>query len=91
MRRINNKIPINIGRYETDELNQVDYGLNMGTGIEIEKFNFEIQYGLGLANLATITDNGYMMKNRFIKISAGYKFGITPEQSRKSKTRGKIR
>ncbi|MFN8258580.1 MAG: porin family protein [Bacteroidales bacterium] len=86
-----NKIPINIGRYETDELKQVDYGVNIGTGIEYESFVFEIHYGLGLANLATITDNNFMMKNRSLEISAGYKFGISPEQSRKSKTRGRIR
>ena len=60
---------------EKDDMKPLDFGLNIGAGVEIKGVSIMMQYGLGLANLALRTDGGYSIKNYVIGISAGYKFG----------------
>ena len=60
---------------DEDDLKRLDFGLTMGAGVEINSIIFELSYDLGLANIATITDDSFTINNRVLKISAGYKFG----------------
>lgn len=60
---------------EKDEIKALDFGLNIGAGVEIKNITIGLQYGLGLANLSLDTDNGYTLKNKVLGISVGYKFG----------------
>ena len=46
--------------------------MNFGTGIEVKNFQFKVQYGLGLANLAPVTTNGTEMKSTVLGISMAY-------------------
>jgi hypothetical protein len=67
---------INIGSdKEKDEIKALDFGINIGVGGEMNNMTLSLQYGLGLANFATVTDNGTTYKNKVIGISLGYKFG----------------
>lgn len=67
---------INIGNNEdTDDIKALDYGLNIGVGVEIKQIIIGLQYGLGLANISTYTGEGSKSSNKVIGISVGYKFG----------------
>jgi len=52
--------------------NSLDYGINIGTGVEINKVTVGIQYGIGLANISSVTS--VTTKNNVFGISIGYKF-----------------
>lgn len=58
-----------------DDIKAMDIGVNIGAGVEIKSFTIGLQYGLGLANLSPVTDNGMKANNRVIGISVGYMFG----------------
>jgi len=96
-----NKVDLNLGRNKTDFAKQLDYGISFGLGAEVNSICFGIQYGLGLANITTNTENENIFKNRVIGITIGYKF-TAPEQtetdgksnkkySKKRKSRGKLK
>jgi len=69
-------IDLNIGSSEGDVIKALDYGFNIGAGVEInDAITIGLQYGLGLANIASYTENGYRVNNRVIGISFGYMFG----------------
>lgn len=51
------------------DIKHFDVGLNFGAGINIKGFLFSAQYGLGLANLSTLTSANSEMKNRVLGIS----------------------
>jgi hypothetical protein len=59
---------------ENDNFKRLDYGLTFGAGVEISKISIGISYDLGLANISTVTDDGYTEKNRVLKFSLGYSF-----------------
>lgn len=59
---------------EKDDIKAIDFGLNIGAGVEIKGITIGLQYGLGLANLSLYTDNGNTFKNKVLGISVGYKF-----------------
>jgi len=60
---------------EKSDIKPLDFGLNIGAGVEIKGITIGLQYGLGLANLSPYTDNDAKMNNKVIGISVGYKFG----------------
>jgi hypothetical protein len=66
---------LSIGNKESNDLKPLDYGLNLGAGIEMNDLTFGIQYGLSLANIAPVNNQGWIIKNKVIGFSAGYKFG----------------
>ena len=51
---------------------RVDYGLQVGAGIVIGKFDFGLNYAYGLANISQ--QSPYIAKNRIIGLTLGYKF-----------------
>ena len=67
---------INFGSGTEDDLKPFDIGLNFGGGVELSHFQLAVQYGLGLTNLAPVTDNDAEQKNKVITISLAYLFGV---------------
>lgn len=65
---------IKFGSNEEDDLKRLDYGVSVGAGIELKKITIGATYNLGLANLATDTNNGEKVNHRVFQISLGYKF-----------------
>ena len=57
------------------DIKALDFGLNVGTGVEIKDITASLQYGYGLANLSFQSENERKLKNRVLGISLGYKFG----------------
>lgn len=66
---------IKFGSGQDNDLKPLDIGLNLGAGIEISHFQLQAQYGIGLLNLAPVTDNGAEQKNKGVTISLAYLFG----------------
>jgi len=60
---------------EESDLKRLDYGLNIGLGLDINSFLIGASYGLGLANVSPYTEDGYTTSHRVIGVSIGYKFG----------------
>jgi hypothetical protein len=52
-----------------------DFGLNIGTGIKMDKILVRLQYGYGLMNLDPGGSSSNEMKSRVISISIGFMFG----------------
>lgn len=63
------------GSDEESDFKRLDFGLNMGAGVEINSIEIGLAYNLGLANISPITDGGFMINNRVLALSVGYKFG----------------
>jgi hypothetical protein len=64
------------GEYtEGDDMKRLDFGINVGAGLEFGAFGVGVQYGLGLANLVPGGDSDNSMKNRLLSIGLSYKFG----------------
>lgn len=59
---------------EVDEANRIDYGLNIGAGVQIGAIEAGIGYGLGLGNMSNADDHSY--KHRVLGISVAYKLGM---------------
>jgi opacity protein-like surface antigen len=58
---------------DEDDFKRLDFGLNVGAGVEIDALTVGISYGLGLANISPYSDGGYKVNNRVLAISIGYK------------------
>ncbi|MGB0931889.1 MAG: outer membrane beta-barrel protein, partial [Chitinophagales bacterium] len=56
-------------------LKPFDFGLMVGAGVELNSIVVNIFYQLGLANIATYTDDDSKIKNRVLGVSLGYKLG----------------
>jgi hypothetical protein len=63
------------GSEETDDMKPMDFGLNVGAGVEISNIIISANYGLGLANLAPVTTEDEEMKTKVIGFSIAYLFG----------------
>ncbi len=60
---------------ERDQMNRLDYGLNIGGGIQFHRFQLECIYGLGLRNIASYNgDGGVSIKNRVLGLTLGFRF-----------------
>ena len=66
---------IKFGKTDDSNFSPLDYGLNVGWGVEIHRFIIRAQYGLGLANLDPKARTEGENANRVIGISLGYMFG----------------
>lgn len=61
------------GSGEDNELKRLDYGLMAGVGIEVSSLQIGLNYSLGLANIASTTENGSKANNRVLSITVAYK------------------
>ena len=52
-----------------NELKRIDFGLNVGTGVEYDKFQFGINYGLGIVD---IDNSPGKFKNRVLSLTVVY-------------------
>ena len=67
---------LKIGSGKEDDIKALDYGLNIGAGVELnDKITIGLQYGIGLANISPYTEYGFSAKNNVFGISVGYMFG----------------
>jgi hypothetical protein len=64
---------IDWGSSKDDDLRRLDLGLFAGVGLEFKRTQVGVNYGLGLMNLAPVTDNGTTIQNKNIGISFGYR------------------
>lgn len=63
------------GTKESDDLRALDFGLNVGAGVEIANILLSANYGFGLANLAPVTTDDTEAKIKVIGFSVAYLFG----------------
>jgi len=63
---------IKFGTNEDGDWRPLDFGLNIGAGIELNNLLFAAQYGLGLSNVEPVNWSENESKNRVISISVGY-------------------
>lgn len=56
-----------------NQMKRIDYGFNLGTGIEFDKFSFVVEYGLGIPNLSNVADE--RMKNGVLSFTIAYLIG----------------
>ena len=68
-------VDIVFGTSEDDDMKPLDFGLNVGAGVEISNIIISANYGLGLANLSPVTTNDEEVKNKVIGFSIAYLFG----------------
>jgi len=70
------ELKIDIGYDKSKDMYKpLELGLNIGTGIEMNRISLRVQYGFSLSNIAGYSSDGTKIKNRVWGISAGYKFG----------------
>ncbi len=62
------------GSDDDDDFKRLDFGLNIGAGVQVSNITIGASYGLGLANISPHDEGGYRVNNRVIGISVGYKF-----------------
>jgi len=63
---------IKFGSGENDDLKRLDFGLNLGSGIEFNNFQISAQYGLGLANLSPSVSDNSEKRVSMISVSLAY-------------------
>lgn len=56
-----------------NDLKRLDYGLQVGLGVEIKAFHVGAFYSFGLANMSVNNENDFSMHNRNISVSLGYR------------------
>lgn len=61
------------GSGEDNNLKRLDYGLMVGVGIEVSSLQIGLNYSLGVANIASTTENGSKANNRVLSITVGFK------------------
>jgi hypothetical protein len=66
---------IKFGSNSDSDIKPLDFGLNIGAGVELNNFLLRAQYGLGLADLDPQGADEFKVYNRVIGISFGYMFG----------------
>ncbi len=62
------------GSDEESDLKRLDFGVVIGAGVQVEKILVGLNYGLGLANTGTTSENGARQNHRVLSLTVGYKF-----------------
>lgn len=70
---VNESRNINFGSDSLSDIKPFDFGLNFGIGVQVSKFIFTIQYGMGLVNIAADNTTGYEAKNSVFSFLVGYR------------------
>ena len=66
---------------DSDDLRRLDFGLTLGTGVQLESFRFEFTYGLGLSNLTVDPSRGSMQHSRCFAVSVAYGFPLKKQST----------
>ena len=66
------EIDIEWGSDIDSDFKRMDFGLIVGTGVELNSIQIGLNYSLGLANI--LPQNNVKFRNRVLGISFGYKF-----------------
>jgi hypothetical protein len=66
---------ISFGNTDDNDMKPLDFGLNIGAGVNLNGLLISAQYGLGLANLVPSSSSDGEMKNGVIGISLTYLLG----------------
>jgi hypothetical protein len=64
---------------ENDAVKRLDYGLGVSVGVEYAGLIAGLSLDLGIRNLSPYTDSGDKLKNRAVRLSAGYIFKYKKE------------
>lgn len=59
---------------EFGEMKRLDFGVGIGAGVELEHFQFGVNYSLGLANIMGGGDSDNSIKNSLFSVSAAFLF-----------------
>jgi len=70
------ELEIKWGNGEDDAVKRLDWGIGIGIGAEYAGLTVGLSFDLGLANLSPYTGDGDKLKNRVVRLSAGYFFGF---------------
>jgi len=62
------------GRNRKSDLKRLDYGINIGVGVELNTIQISASYQYGLSNVMNISSGSLKVKNRSAQISIAYKF-----------------
>jgi hypothetical protein len=68
-------VDIKFGTTDNDDMKPMDFGLNLGAGVNLSNFLISAQYAIGLSNLYPVSADDVTMKMKVISISVGYLFG----------------
>lgn len=66
---------VKFGSNAEDDFKNMDFGLAIGTGIEVKSIQISLTYNAGLANISNTNNEDAKIKNQVYSISIGYKFG----------------
>ncbi len=55
-------------------MKRMDFGINVGAGIELGSIGIGVQYGVGLNRLSTMGIDDENNRNRVLSLSVSYKF-----------------
>jgi len=59
-----------------DKIKRLDYGATFGVGVEFGGFQTGFSYDLGIANISPYSDKGNSIKNKILRFSVGFMFGL---------------
>ncbi len=62
------------GSGDDDHYKRLDFGLNIGAGVQLNNITIGASYGLGLMNITPHDEGSFTVNNRVIGVSVGYKF-----------------
>ncbi len=60
---------------ESDDFKMLDFGVNIGAGVEFGPLQAGVYYGLGLANISSYTEGGAKVANRTMGLTVTWFFG----------------
>ena len=66
---------LDVGSAEDDDYKSTDIGAQLGVGLMLGNFVFDVRYGLGLSNISPGA-NDYSEKNRALGITIGYAIAL---------------
>jgi hypothetical protein len=65
------------GSSDDDDVQRLDFGAQVGAGVEFSQFYGGLQYSHGFANIAANQENGRTLNNRVFSLMFGYKFDLS--------------
>ncbi len=70
----NNSESLKWGNSDEDHIKRMDFGINIGAGVDLGHIGVGVQYGLGLSQIIPDDDMDKTKSNRVLSLSLSYKF-----------------